>query len=499
MTVTLINPNLVLQRKDPFTTGIVYMPLGLAYLAASLRAAGHEVQVIDAFGEAPERFWEQQEFLLRGLHPAETAERISSRSTMTFVYAGNLVSHRAIRRLISQIKGRWPSVPVTVVENTQAVTSYSLRQVLDEFFTAGADFVLTGEAEERGLRLLQQLQHSLPVEPLDGLAVHRNGRIHYDPPQQFIADLDQLPFPAWELFPVENYWRLGHAHGPVETGRYLPLLTSRGCPYPCAFCVVPELSQLRWRPRSARNVVDEMQEHSRRFQVHEFHLEDLDPSVSDRRMREISQEILNRGLQIVWKLAAGTKAETIRGQGTLELMYRAGCRYISISPESGSRRVLEWMRKPVDFEHAVQLVGSMQELGIRSQACFVLGFPGEEEADRSLTRTLVRRLARAGLDEVAFFIMSPVPGSAAYGQIQGYQELSQLSFSPTWRTDYALLSRVRLRLYVEFILLKLWLHPTRILRQAWNFLRARFETKMEMAPYRAMHTIWHILWARRMS
>ena len=73
------------------------------------------------------------------------------------------------------------------------------------------------------------------------------------------ADLDSLPFPAWDLFPLENYWKLGYAHAPFTTRRYLALLTSRGCPFDCGFCITPEVSSRRWTARSAENVADEIQ------------------------------------------------------------------------------------------------------------------------------------------------------------------------------------------------------------------------------------------------
>ena len=193
---------------------------------------------------------------------------------------------------------------------------------------------------------------------------------------------------------------------------------------------------------------------------------------------------------MTWKIAAGTKVETIRSEETIDLMARAGCRYISISPETGSPRLLKEMRKPFNLDHAVRLVRRMNKAGIRSQACFVLGYPGETIEDLQMTKSLVHDLTRVGVDEIALFIITPVPGSAIYEQLQGYKSLSELNFSPTWREDYQRLSRFRLRLYARFLLWKLRYHPLKLLRQPVNFLRRRFETKMEMVPYRAMVLKW---------
>lgn len=489
--ITLVNPNLVLQRHDMFTTGIVYMPVGLAYLAGSLRSHGFDCNVIDAFGENPARYRLEGRFMTRGLTPEQVADRVDPESTAIVLYAINVTYHRALRSIARTLHRRFPGIPLVVMENTQAVTAYSLRRVQDEFYTCGVSYVLTGESEERGVRLMAALRDGLRSEDIaaiDGIGFRRDGRTHYSPPVTRIANLDTVPFPAWDLFPLANYWKLRYAHGPFETRRYLPLLTSRGCPYPCKFCVIPETNDVKWRARSARNVVDEIEAHHRRFGVREFHIEDVDPTVNDKRTREICEELLRRNLRIIWKIAAGTKVETLRDEDTIALMARAGCRYISISPESGSPRILEAINKPFDLEKAVRLIAAMNRVGIRSQACFVLGFPSETDEDRRMTWNLVRELTRVGIDEIVLFIIVPVPGSAIFDRYEGYEDYSDLTFSPSWRADYAALNAFRYRLYKQFILWKLRYHPAKIPRQVLNVLTRRFQTKMEMTPYRALWT-----------
>jgi len=482
--IVLINPNLVVQRSDYFTTGIVYMPLGLAYVAAALRREEIPVKVIDAFGERPRQARHEGKFLALGLTYAEVVELIPADARAIFIYAINLTNHLSTLSILKAIKRKYPDLPVVILENTQAVSAYALRFVAPEFHENGADYVLTGEAEHRGVRLARSLMNGERddgLRDLDGLG----SSDFFNAPLGAIGELDDLAFPAWDLFPLENYWNLRFAHGPQEKDRYLPLLTSRGCPYPCEFCVVPATNNQKWRARSAQNVVDEIEGWVRKYQVREFHIEDLDPTISDKRTREICQELLRRRLDVTWKIAAGTKVETIRSEETIDLMAEAGCRYISISPETGSPRLLKLMRKPFDLKHAVRLVKRMNQVGIRSQACFVLGYPGETEEDLIMTRNLVRDLTQEGVDEIALFIITPVPGSAIYNQMQGYNSLSELNFSPSWREDYRRLSRFRLGLYTRFLFWKLRYHPLKLLRQPVNFLRRRFETKMEMAPYRA--------------
>lgn len=487
MTVVLINPNLVFQHNDPFTTGIVYMPISLAYVAASLRESSYKVKVIDAFAELTRQVTRDGNFSRLGYKDQQVIDIVPPNTRAIIVYAINLTNHIATVSIIKSLKQIFTDIPIIILENTQAVTAYAIAQVSDEFYTAGADFILTGEGDHRIIRLIECLENGGDNEALsqiDGLG----SKDFYNPPLDVISDddLNQLPFPAWDLFPLANYWGLRFAHGPQKARRYMPLLTSRGCPYPCNFCVVPATNNQKWRPRSAINVVDEMDYYIKEYGVHEFHLEDLDPTISDQRIREISKEILDRKMNVSWKIVAGTKVETLREVETIDLMAKAGCKYISISPETGSPRLLKEMRKPFDLDHAVTMVKRMNKRGIRSQACFVLGYPGETEEDLQMTWNLVHDLTKQGVDEIALFIVTPVPGSAIYNKFEGFESLSELNFTPTWRNDYQRLSQFRLRLYFRFLLWKLRYHPLKLLRQPINFLLRRFETKMEMVPYRAL-------------
>jgi len=492
-TSALINPNVLVQRNDPFTTGIIYMPIGLAYVAAALRADGLPVEVIDAFGEAPRQVRRVGDFMVLGLSTEEVIGRIPGDAGIIFVYANQLINHASVAEIIRAAKGKFPAVPVVVLENTQAVTAYALRPVAKDLYEAGADYLLSGEGEERAAALVRAIGRGAAPDELaaiDGLCWPGMDSAV----KSYNRNLDALAFPAWDLFPLEGYWSLRFAHGPQSAKKYLPMLTTRGCPFPCRFCVVPATNDRTWRFRSGANVADEMAYMKERFGVSEFHWEDLNPTINDRRMRALCEEIIGRDLGVTWKIVAGTKVESMRTEETVDLMARAGCRYVSISPESGSKRVRRLIEKPFSVEHATKLIHEMNRVGIRSQACFVLGFPGEEDEDRALTRDLIKDLARNGIDEIAIFIISPVPGSEIFKEFSGYKSLSELNFTPTWREDYGKLNKLRINLYLSFIGWKLRYFPLKILRQGVNFLLRRFETKMEMVPYKAL--VYKLMLAR---
>ncbi len=487
--VTLINPPLVAMRNDLFTTGIVYMPIGLAYFAGMLQQNAIDLTVIDAFGLQPNNCTTCGNYVIRGISVSTVVEKIPHDTQANIIYANHVCNHVAIMALIESIKANYPKVPIIIIENTQSVTAYSLRNILTELFDNGVDYVVTGEPESRGLSLLQGLLSDQEISSIEGIAYRSADKFVYVPLGKAKNNLDELPFPAWQLFPLEQYWSLHYAHGPLSSPKYLPLQTSRGCPYQCRFCIIPELNNVKWRARSAKNVVDEIEHWVNRLGVREFHLEDVDPTVSDQRVQEICRDIIARKLNIVWKICAGTKVETIKSEQTIELMAAAGCRYISISPESGSEAVMKKINKPFDKELAIRWIKKFNEVGIYTQACFVLGFPEESDLDRELTLAMIKRLVQVGIDEVALFVITPIPGSAIASTFKKtYSSLSDLNFSPQWRDDYQKLNQFRIRCYRLFLFWKLRYQTKKILLQPLRFLSRKFQTKMEMTPYRALHS-----------
>ncbi len=272
------------------------------------------------------------------------------------------------------------------------------------------------------------------------------------PSRRFYQNPIHMPVPAWDLFPYKNYWKLPYSHGP-KSAPYFPMLTSRGCPYPCTFCVVPATNDQKWRPRPAEEVVAEMTfspPHLWGAELSVGRFEFNDRSGHTSRRSDIFY-LAETGLPFHFRLVSGTKVETLDGP-TLDAMARGGCDYISISPESGSSRILQKMRKPFDHNHGLAMVKAMHERHIRSQACFVLGHPEETEEDRALTESYVKKMVRAGVDEVAFFILSPLPGSALQNAMpyEHYEE-ALWSFSLKHRLDFARLGHWRQRLIRKFL------------------------------------------------
>lgn len=487
MKLTLINPNIITQKGDFFGTGIPFMPITLAYTAAYLREKGHQIQVIDAFGENPRKLTETKNFFIQGLSLKEIIGKVEPDTEAVILYASLVITHQANLKIIRLLREKFsekPDLPIIVIENVHSVVGYSLLKVHDDFLNAGADYLVLADPEEKCSKLLGYIKAK--KRPEFGGIVYKDGQKKVIRPNSgYPGNLDKIPFPAWGLFPIRNYWDLAYSHAPMNRP-YLPLLTSRGCPNNCEFCITPQLFGKLWRPRSPKNVADEIEYYGKKFMVKEFHIEDFNPTVSKERIKELCREIIRRGLKVNLKIAAGTKAETIDNE-TISLMKKAGFSYISISPESGSPRMLEKMNKKFDHRHGIEIVKHMNKIGMISQTCFVIGFPGETNYDLQLTRRYIKKLVQAGIDEIAIFVMTPIPGSRAWNYSPlGYKNLSQLTFSPKWRPAYERLSSYRRWTYFWFLIWKSVYHPEKMVRHLHNLMTKNFNTKIEMALWRVL-------------
>jgi len=482
MTAIFINPQLVVQKNDKFTTGIVYMPITLAYAISNFKKANIKTKLIDLYGRNPTKCSKENNHLIFGEKVEDIDENEFENADCIFINANQVGNHISILNIIKFLKNKYKEIPISILENSQAVTAYSLSKIKDEFLKLGCDFILIGDLENVTVKLYKNLNNFEYLKTLNGIITKSfcNDKI------DFVSDLNDLPFPAWEDFPLENYWKLGYSHGPLSDKKYLPMLSSRGCPYPCNFCVVPKTNERKWRSRSPENVVKELEYFKDKLGVTEFHFEDLNPTVNDKRTKELCNLLIEKNLKISWKMVAGTKVESIKDLETVKLLKKSGCNYISISPESGSKDLMKEINKPFNYEHAIKIIKEMKKNKIFSQACFVIGYPGEKKIDLKKTKNMIFNLTKIGIDEIAIFIITPVPGSKIYENFEGFETLSNLTFSPIWRNDYKSLNRIRLQMYSIFLITKFIFHPIRVFKQALNFFNKSFNTKMEMVPYKVL-------------
>lgn len=481
MKIAFIRPPVVHLKKD-FYGSIPGIPSGIAYLAAAVRGFGHEVKIVDAYGEAPHRFYSfRKRYRARGLTPSEIAERISSDS-IAGVSVHCATEHTMSLEIVKELKRKAPARPVIV-------GGYHTTFVPDDFIGAGADFVVLGEAEKRLPALLECMAGNGNIADLEGIVT---SKMKIDRREKYTADLNSQPFAAVDLLPLENYWKLGYGHGPAMRGvRYMNVLTSRGCPYRCSFCQAPQMCGGHWLAKSAAKVLEELEYHVSTYGVRDFHIQDENFAIDRKRVEDICNGIIEKEMNITFCFPSGLKMETL-DDDVLELMARAGCRYFSLSPESGSTRVLALMNKIADIQRVPRLIKKASELGIATCCFFVAGTPGETPSDRKETRAFIRNLARAGVEEVIMPVMTPFPETPSMDEpgLQGFSEMDELCFSPVWRTDYRKLDRYRIGTYFHYYFTRLVFHPAGFAAMLSRMITGKCRTKGEMTARRIVFDLF---------
>ncbi len=471
MRVALVKTPVVNFRNSPFGS-VPGIPTNMAYLAAVLRNAGHSVAVVDAYGLAPHRFTPYRDkFEIRGLLPEEIVRCIPEGVEIIGLSVHWTLEHGMAISIIRECGMLHPEVKIVV-------GGYHTTFAVEPFLEAGADYVLQGEGEHRFPMLLSILESGGDFT-MDG--IHGHGYSRDRTPE--VCPIEDFPFGFFDPLPLETYWGLRYAHGPVQSRRYLSIFTSRGCPYNCAFCQTPMMWGLKWMAKSPERVVNEMDYYHAKYGVSEFHIQDENFSLSSERTRKFALELIDRGRKYTFCFPSGVKAETL-GREELELLRKAGCYYMGVSPESASEKVLKAMNKNVDLDHVEKVVRWCNELGIGINCNFVLGFPGEEREDRKKTYKYVRRLTRLGLDEIVAFMLTPLPGTQVSYLMPEEIEYEEINFSPTWRENYRLISRARLWIYAQFLFLKLLYHPVKVFQNVLSIMTRRFRLKGDMTVYR---------------
>lgn len=489
MKLVLISPRLAIQKGDFLGSGVPYWPIELATLAAYAREQGDDVSLVDLFGNNPRQLSDLGDYYLQGKPIEAYLDRDVLRQAEAFIlYAISYMSHQELLSIVARLKQTFPHVPVAILENSQAVTAYSLQRVASGYFDAGADLLICGEAYFNWDAIKLQLAGPGSAPVPENLITRESSPV----PERMTVKGMRYPIPAWDLVNLRGYWSIPYSHGP-KTTKFLPILTSRGCPYPCDFCVVPETNHRRWRGNEPEQVVEEMLALRDRYGVHDFQVEDLNPTVQHDRWEKICKLLIERKANIRFYFVSGTKAETIHIDN-IPLFAQAGCRYISISPESGSNELMRFIGKRFNHEHGIELIAACRANGIRTQACLLVGHPDETEKDIVASNDYLVRMVKAGLDEVAVFVVAPFAGSKLHAKsgISLNDKTALISFSPKGRANYVTLERRRKLLIRTFFVQKL----KRGLDLWLQGLRAIFgtpATKMENLPRRVAFIYWQVL------
>lgn len=357
--------------------------LGLAYLCASLKDHGHEVRVVDLNNRYRGRPMRLVRHAVERYRPG-----LIGISGVSWAFKSAAEVARFIRTF-------WPGPIVQGGVHASLVKDAILRRH-PEF-----DLVVFGEAEETLPHLATTLQDGGDLHDVAGLAFRDDGMIVRNPDRPPVQDLDSLPFPDWHPFGVRRMYSW-------------PLLTSRGCPYTCIFCLSPVLSERKWRARSPESVIDELRHAIRTYRIRAFNVRDDNLTLRMDRAKEFCDRLRAADLGLRWSCNNGIYARWVDPELAAK-MRAAGCVEVSLGIESLVPEIFENVRKGERYGDISNAVRALQAAGIRIRGFFILGLPGDSHENAMLSFRLAQDL---GLDDAGWNTLLPFPGTGAYDWVR---------------------------------------------------------------------------------
>ena len=357
----------------------IFPSLSLLYVAGILEKTGCEVIVIDAHAE--------------DLDLEQTVQRIKAFGPD---FVGYTLTTYLFFQTMDWIKAIKQQVQVPVVVGGVHLSIYA-RETLDY---PVIDYAVTGEAEHALPNLLNGIQRKDDLSMVRGIAFKKpNGEVVITPRAKD-ADVNEAPFPARQLIDNSIYYSFISKYK-----NFTAFITSRGCPYKCIFC---EQGSKAFRPRSPKNVVDELELSVNEFGIRELDFFDSSFTIRRDRVIEICNEIKRRKLDIVW--AARTRVDCINDD-VLRAMRSAGCSRIYYGIESGNREILHILKKSTSLDMYHDVIKRTKAHGIHAFGYFMIGNPYETEAT---IRQTIRLALDLDLDYAQFSKVTPMPATELY-------------------------------------------------------------------------------------
>lgn len=357
-------------------------PLGLAYLASMVREE-HTVKIVDAAAQGLDRGDVRR--IIKAFDP-QVVGITATTSMMMDAYRMAAMAKQVHENCWVVIGG--PHVSFTPEKTLQECPSI--------------DIVVRGEGEATFSHLVEALAAKAGYTDVAGISFTSNGRVVHNPPRRLIQDIDDLPFPSYDLLPMDRYQLRGEPFGAV--------ITSRGCPFNCTFCSSSLQFGKQWRSHSPQRIVEELSFLHDEYGKKEIEFLDDTFTLDQQRVHEIADLIQREGLDISW--SASSRVDTFPAQAAHH-MAKAGCHTVYFGIESGSQKTLNAMGKGITLQQSVTAVHNAQQAGLSTLGSFIIGFPDEDSQD---VNTTIRFSKKVGVDLAQFTIATPYPGTRLWRQ-----------------------------------------------------------------------------------
>jgi radical SAM superfamily enzyme YgiQ (UPF0313 family) len=385
-------------RFDPkqWATGQPYAPIGTLYAAALMREKGYDVSFFDTmFAQGPEEIIPS----LETNNPGYLVLYDDGFNYLTKMCLTNMREAAFMMIKLAKKKG------CTVIVSSSDSTDH-----YEQYLQEGADFILSGEAEQTLSELItaiDQQQHNFLT--IAGLAYKQDDAVIKTVRRTVLKDLDSLPFPAWDLVNVDVYRNTWLKHKGYFS---LNMATTRGCPFKCNWCAKPIYGN-RYNSRSPQNAVAELKMLKDKYQFDHIWFCDDIFGLKPGWVNEFADLLEKEQLHFRFKIQA--RADLLLQENYIRDLARAGCENIWMGAESGSQKILDAMDKGTTVEQIYQSALLLKKNGIHPSFFIQFGYPGETKEDISKTIHMINELVPY---EIGISVSYPLPGTGFYEKVK---------------------------------------------------------------------------------
>ena len=446
----------VLLIKPEFDAPLVAPHLGLGYLSASLKQAGHKVKVLDGFREKIK------------YNPEDW----------------NLVGITAMSTYFPEL-----------CKEVEKAKSYGLKTIIggahvicdpgQSLIDSGADYAAAGEGE----RTITQLASGRDPSQVEGLYYWENGKPKKSNPdlselfkkklmyttkidnrsRNFINNVDEFGEPDWENIDPRTFPQTMPAGTVYKERPFAPIITTRGCPYSCTYCSAPITAGRKMRYRDPVKIVDEIENLINKYGVKEIQIEDDNFTLKRHHAAAVCEEILKRKIKIHWSLPNGVRIDKLDPE-LLKLMKKSGCYSMALGIESANQRIQDMTKKHLDINLVRKVVTWVKESGIDGVGFFILGFPTETREEIMKTINFACSL---DLERASFHKCTPFPGTELYNLwLEKYSKNKNIDWktfsSYEFNADWAAVSPKEIERFQKIAFFKFYFTKFRVIKFLYN-------------------------------